>query len=69
MEEKIRSNIKIGAKVDIVSKIDQATGKLTRGIVAEILTNAPFHPYGIKVRLEDGRVGRVKKIILTNYRE
>lgn len=69
MDEKIRANIKIGTEVDIVTKIDQSTGKLTRGIVVELLTSSPFHPYGIKVRLEDGRVGRVKKIIKTNYRE
>ncbi|TYS90368.1 YwbE family protein [Rossellomorea aquimaris] len=58
-----RSNIKQGLEVDIVLKKDQRTNKLTRGIVKEILTNSPNHPHGIKVRLEDGQVGRVKNII------
>lgn len=57
-----RSDIKIGIEVDIVLKIDQPTGKLTHGIVADILTSASFHPRGIKVRLKDGQVGRVQKI-------
>ena len=57
-----RKNIKIGAKVDIVLKADQKTGKLTRGKVAEILTSSKVHHRGIKVRLEDGQVGRVQKI-------
>ena len=48
--------------VDVVLKKDQATGKLTRGIVKEILTSSQFHPHGIKVRLTDGKVGRVKVI-------
>lgn len=55
-----RDDIKIGATVDIVLKIDQPTGKLTRGIVADILTSSSFHPHGIKVRLTDGQVGRVQ---------
>lgn len=50
-------------EVLIILKEDQGTGKLTRGIVKDILTNSPFHLRGIKVRLEDGRVGRVEKII------
>ena len=58
-----RSNIKIGAEVDVVLKADQRTGNLTRGIVARILTNSSFHPHGIKVMLEDGQVGRVQNII------
>ncbi|OIB00485.1 hypothetical protein AK95_25215 [Paenibacillus sp. LC231] len=57
-----RSNIKPGLEVDIVLKQDQRTGKLTRGVVKDILTNSPNHPYGIKVRLQDGQVGRVKNI-------
>ncbi|MGE5297584.1 MAG: YwbE family protein [Acidobacteriaceae bacterium] len=57
-----RDEVKIGAKVQIVLKADQRTEKLTPGIVAEILTNSSFHPHGIKVRLEDGQVGRVKVI-------
>lgn len=57
-----RSNIKIGAKVAIVLKADQPTGKLTEGTVAKLLTKSPTHPHGIKVMLEDGKVGRVQKI-------
>jgi uncharacterized repeat protein (TIGR03833 family) len=49
--------------VQIVLKQDQRTGKLTRGIVKDILTNSPNHPHGIKVRLTDGQVGRVKEIM------
>jgi len=58
-----REDIKIGLEVDVVLKADQRSGKLTRGIVAGILTNSQFHPHGIKVRLEDGQVGRVQEII------
>jgi len=58
-----RDDIKIGQAVDVVLKADQGTGRLTRGIVAEILTNSDFHPHGIKVRLEDGQVGRVQNIL------
>ncbi|CAM4184881.1 YwbE family protein [Bacillus mycoides] len=58
-----RSNIAPGLEVDIVLKQDQRTGKLTRGIVKDILTNSPSHPHGIKVRLQDGQVGRVQNII------
>ena len=57
-----RVNIKPGLRVSIVLKIDQRTGKLTEGIVKDILTRAPVHPHGIKVRLESGQVGRVKEI-------
>jgi uncharacterized repeat protein (TIGR03833 family) len=60
---KTRSNIKPGLTVLIVLKQDQATGKLTRGIVKDILTKSPTHPHGIKVRLESGAVGRVKEIV------
>ena len=60
---KNRSNIKAGLEVDIVLKKDQRTGALTRGIVKDILTNSATHPHGIKVRLTDGQVGRVQKII------
>jgi uncharacterized repeat protein (TIGR03833 family) len=59
-----RSNIKKGVKVQIVLKEDQRTGKLTEGVVKDILTNSANHPHGIKVRLESGEVGRVKEIIL-----
>lgn len=62
MNGKNRSDIKIGAKVKIVLKADQPTGKLTEGEVMRILTNSPTHPHGIKVMLTDGRVGRVQVI-------
>lgn len=58
-----RNQIKPGLKVAIVLKKDQPTGKLTEGIVRDILTKSPTHPHGIKVRLESGAVGRVKQII------
>jgi uncharacterized repeat protein (TIGR03833 family) len=58
-----RSDIKPGLQVDIVLKQDQRTGRLTRGIVKELLTRSGTHPHGIKVRLTDGQVGRVKNII------
>lgn len=57
-----RENIKIGAEVDIVLKKDQPTGKLTHGKVAQILTTDSQHHRGIKVRLEDGQVGRVQRV-------
>lgn len=57
-----RKNIKIGAKVRVVQKQDQRSGKLTEGNVSNILTNSATHPHGIKVRLENGIVGRVKEI-------
>jgi uncharacterized repeat protein (TIGR03833 family) len=60
----IRSNIQKGVKVQIVLKEDQCSGKLTEGVVKDILTNSANHPHGIKVRLESGEVGRVKEIIL-----
>jgi uncharacterized repeat protein (TIGR03833 family) len=59
----VRSNIKPGMTVLIVLKSDQPTGKLTKGIVKDILTSSPTHPHGIKVRLQDGQVGRVKQIV------
>jgi uncharacterized repeat protein (TIGR03833 family) len=58
-----RENIKLGLKVAIVLKQDQRTGKLTEGVVANLLTNSQFHPHGIKVRLTDGQVGRVQEIL------
>ena len=58
-----RSEIKIGAHVQIVEKQNQRSGKLTEGVVARILTSSPTHPHGIKVRLESGAVGRVKEIV------
>ena len=65
MPHRQRKNIRPGIEVAIVLKEDQRTGKQTVGIVKDILTNSPNHPHGIKVRLEDGRVGRVQTI-LTN---
>ncbi len=58
-----RNNITIGSRVSVVEKQNQRTGVLTEGIVEKILTNSKNHPHGIKVRLEDGTVGRVKEII------
>lgn len=58
-----RSDIKPGLRVQIVQKQDQRTGALSEGIVARILTSSPKHPHGIKVMLEDGKVGRVQKIL------
>jgi uncharacterized repeat protein (TIGR03833 family) len=58
-----RSNIKPGVKVQIVLKADQPTGRLTEGIVKELLTSSANHPRGIKVRLQDGQVGRVQNIL------
>jgi uncharacterized repeat protein (TIGR03833 family) len=63
MDGQKRSNIRPGLKVDVVLKKDQRTGKRTRGIVKDILTNSSYHPHGIKVRLESGEVGRVQEII------
>ncbi|MDR7077588.1 putative repeat protein (TIGR03833 family) [Neobacillus niacini] len=57
-----RKDIAAGLEVAIVLKADQRTGKLTRGVVKDILTNSSFHPHGIKVRLLDGQVGRVQEI-------
>jgi uncharacterized repeat protein (TIGR03833 family) len=58
-----RIQIKPGIRVKIVLKQDQRSGKLTEGIVKELLTTSPTHPHGIKVRLTDGKVGRVQLII------
>ncbi len=58
-----RSNIKPGLNVRIVMKQDQRSGKLTEGIVKDILTKSSTHPHGIKVRLQSGQVGRVKEIL------
>jgi len=63
LDSKKRINIKAGLKVNIVLKQDQRSGKLTCGIVKDILTNSPIHPHGIKVRLQDGQVGRVQEIL------
>jgi uncharacterized repeat protein (TIGR03833 family) len=58
-----RSDIRPGIRVEIILKKDQATGKRTAGIVRDILTSSSFHSRGIKVRLEDGQVGRVQAVI------
>lgn len=63
MEGTIRSHIKPGMQVLIVVKKDQRTGTLTEGIVKDLLTSAPTHHRGIKVRLQDGQIGRVKRIV------
>ncbi|MER2116262.1 YwbE family protein [Solibacillus sp. FSL R5-0691] len=59
MNGKNRSDVYPGLEVDIVLKQDQRTGKTTRGIVKDLLTNSSSHPHGIKVRLTDGQIGRV----------
>jgi len=63
MNEFKRTDVKIEMLVKVVLKKDQRTGKLTEGIVKDILTKSPKHPHGIKVRLETGEVGRVKEIV------
>jgi uncharacterized repeat protein (TIGR03833 family) len=60
----MRAQLKPGLRVRIVLKQDQATGKLTEGILKDLLTSSPTHPHGIKVRLMDGQVGRVKEIVI-----
>ncbi len=63
MNGRNRMDIKPGMRVRVVRKQDQGSGKLTEGIVKEILTNSPTHPHGIKVRLSDGVIGRVKEVL------
>jgi uncharacterized repeat protein (TIGR03833 family) len=63
MDGRKRSDIKPGARVQVVQKQDQRSGKLTEGVVDRILTNSATHPHGIKVRLVSGVVGRVKEVI------
>lgn len=63
MDGTLRANIRPGMTVLIVLKQDQPTGKLTKGVVKDILTNSARHPHGIKVRLETGQVGRVKQVV------
>ena len=63
MKHKERKNIRVGQRVAVVLKQDQRTGKLTEGIVKDLLTNSGFHPHGIKVRLTDGQIGRVQQIL------
>ncbi len=63
MDGTIRENIKIGSKVKIVEKQNQRSGELSEGVVQDILTKSSNHPHGIKVKLDNGLVGRVKVII------
>tara|TARA_Y100000385_G_scaffold201748_1_gene208934 strand:- start:1504 stop:1746 length:243 start_codon:yes stop_codon:yes gene_type:complete len=63
MDGRKRENIEIGLEVEVVLKKDQRSGDLTHGFVKRILTNSKFHPHGIKVMLDDGKVGRVQEII------
>ena len=63
MEGTIRNNIEIGMLVRVILKKDQRSGNLSEGVVERILTKSTNHPHGIKVRLEDGQVGRVKEIV------
>jgi uncharacterized repeat protein (TIGR03833 family) len=59
-----RETIKIGSIVRVIKKSDQKTGRISEGIVKEILTRSKFHPHGIKVILEDGIIGRVKEVVV-----
>ncbi|MBW1768070.1 MAG: YwbE family protein [Deltaproteobacteria bacterium] len=63
MNGKNRTDIKPGIQVRVIQKQDQKTGKLTTGVVKDLLTKSSNHPHGIKVRLEGGIVGRVKEIL------
>ena len=63
MDGRHRSSIKSGLQVAVVLKQHQRSGQLTEGVVKDILTNSSFHPHGIKVRLADGQVGRVKEVM------
>lgn len=63
MDGRNRADIKLGAHVRIVQKKDQRSGKMTDGIVADILTKSASHPHGIKVRLTNGIIGRVKEML------
>ncbi|WMJ73871.1 YwbE family protein [Cytophagaceae bacterium ABcell3] len=63
MDGKNRENISPGTKVNIILKKDQRSGKLTEGVVKDLLTKSPYHSRGIKVRLESGEIGRVQEIL------
>jgi len=67
MEGTVRENIEVGMLVKIILKKDQRSGELTEGVIDRILTKSPKHSHGIKVRLEDGQVGRVKEICEDEY--
>jgi uncharacterized repeat protein (TIGR03833 family) len=64
MDGRERKDVRPGLTVDIVLKQDQRTGRLTRGVVKDVLTKSPRHPHGIKGRLETGEVGRIKEIVV-----
>lgn len=63
MNGQYRKDVKPGLTVEVILKADQRTGKRTRGVVKDLLTSSEFHPHGIKVRLQDGQVGRVCAIL------
>jgi uncharacterized repeat protein (TIGR03833 family) len=63
MDGNKRANLQIGSRVRVVEKKNQKSGILTEGVITAILTKSAFHPHGIKVRLDNGSVGRVKVII------
>lgn len=63
MEGTRRADVQVGSRVRIVQKQDQRSGRLTEGVVRDILTGSPQHPHGIKVRLVSGEVGRVKQVL------
>ena len=63
MDGKKRSDVKPGIQVNVILKQDQRSGKKTQGAVKDLLTNSATHPHGIKVRLQDGQVGRVQNIV------
>ncbi len=65
---RVRRNIIVGAEVLIVQKRDQRTGKITRGVAKDILTRSANHPRGIKVRLRDGKIGRVQEVVTQKNR-
>ena len=67
-DSRVRRNVTVGAEVLIVLKRDQRTGKLTRGVVRDILTRSANHPHGIKVRLRDGKIGRVQEVVTQESR-
>lgn len=63
MDGRERKDVRLGLTVDIVMKQDQRMGKLTRGVIKDVLTKSAYHLHGIKVRLETGEVGRVKEVV------
>ena len=63
MKPPSRTELSAGSLVNIVLKKDQLNGQLTEGVIKDLLTKSPFHTHGIKVRLEDGQVGRVKELL------